>query len=53
MPPWKIEVYDNRDDTEPSRTGYVDAKTEAEAADYAKHAMGSSPRADATPIKIS
>jgi hypothetical protein len=49
---WKIEIFDNKEDSEPSRTGYVDAPSEAEATALATEAMGSANRVDMTPAAV-
>ena len=48
---WKIEIYDNKTDTDPSRVGYVDAATEDDAVKIAVSAMGNTLRAEISCVK--
>ena len=40
MTVWKIEIFDSKDDIEPSRVGYVEAASDSEAGQIAASAMG-------------
>ena len=46
MAVWHIEVYDNKTDQQPSRTGFVEAATEQEATQAVISGMGAAHRAD-------
>jgi hypothetical protein len=43
---WKISIFEQIGDVEPTKTGYLNASSEAEAASIATDAMGASNRAD-------
>lgn len=45
MTVWRVEVYDNRDDSAPSRRGFVEADSEHDAVEAARKAMGEAARA--------
>jgi hypothetical protein len=49
---WKIEIYDNKTDTDPSKVGYVEAATEDDAVKIAVSAMGDSPRAEVWRVEV-
>lgn len=48
MATWRADYFDNRDDKMPTRSEYIEAKDESEAADKAAASMGSSVRVDVT-----
>jgi len=43
---WEITIFENADDQEPARRGYVQAASETEAVETATQAMGNAKRAD-------
>lgn len=49
MAVWKIEIFDNKTDPQPSKTGYVEADTNIDAAEAAANFMGLAQRADVVP----
>ena len=50
---WKVEVYDNVADTNPSRCGVMAAKSEDQAREIIMAQMGIANRVDATTVGIS
>lgn len=50
---WKVEIYDNREDAEPSRWGVMVAESEGEAQDTIIRNMGVEERVDAKTVKVS
>jgi len=49
---WKIEIYDNKTDTDPSKVGCVEAATEDDAVKIAVSAMGDTLRAEFSCVKV-
>jgi hypothetical protein len=46
MPIWGIDVYENINGKNPTRSGYVNVESETEAIEIAREAMGETNRAD-------
>jgi hypothetical protein len=49
---WKIEIYDNKTDTDPSKVGYVEAAAEEDAVEITVSAMGDTLRAEVSCVKV-
>ena len=46
---WKISIFEESQDNEPTKTGYVNVSSEEEATSIAKEEMGDAKRADLKP----